>query len=412
MTTGPPHRYFQVVINVRGQYGIWPLGDAVPGGWSPIGFVSTRGDCLVQVAELWKDMRPLEKPGDAGDEPPGWTARIIDAAAARPDAVALSGGGGRLTYGRLMEDARRLADRLVALGVRREDRVALCFPLGAPALTALLGIALTGAAYLPIDSADDEGRRNLMIADSGARVVVADRAEVLTHLDARIVTWPDATPTEDRGDADPWTPGPRALAADAACVLYHPVDRGSRGVVLEHRQLNALLDGASPIHASDRVAVSGPLSNAFVNADVLSTLCGGAEVVVPPDGSATRRGPWRHSSRFYGSLETGIAYAASTSRTGGTGPARTLIGAPFPGCRLYVLDDDIRPLAVGGAGTLYVGGPGVARGYLDDPAATVNRFLPDPFAADGSRMFATGHRVRLTEDGVLERLDSAPARTP
>ncbi|WP_449065093.1 MbtH family NRPS accessory protein, partial [Planomonospora algeriensis] len=82
MTTGPPHRYFQVLVNGRTQYGIWPLDDAVPGGWSPIGFVSTREECLVQVAELWRDMRPAGRPD--GDGPVGWTGRIAAAAAIRP----------------------------------------------------------------------------------------------------------------------------------------------------------------------------------------------------------------------------------------------------------------------------------------------------------------------------------------
>ncbi|MDP9850022.1 AMP-binding protein [Streptosporangium lutulentum] len=409
MTTGPPLRYFQVVVNVRGQYGIWPLDDAMPGGWSQIGFVSTRDECLVHVAELWWDMRPRGKPDLADDEPDGWRSRITEVAAARPDAVALSDASRHLTYGELVEDARRLAGRLAALGVRTEDRVALCLPLGAPALTAILGVALTGAAYLPIDSADDEDWRDLVIADSGVRVVVTDRPETLAHIGADLVTWPDP---EGRRDAGPPAPESEALSSDAACVLYHPADRGSRGVVLENRQLDALLAGAPPIHAGDRVSVSGRLSCELVNADVLYTLSGGAEVVLSHDDPTARPGPWRHSSYFYGSLETGVVCAACTVLNGGTGPARVLIGPPFPGCRLYALDEDIRPLSVGDAGALYVGGRVVARGYLDDPAATVNRFVPDPFAADGSRMFATEHRVRLNDDGVLERLDDGPVRTP
>ncbi|MFC4061513.1 AMP-binding protein, partial [Planomonospora corallina] len=188
MTTGAPQRYFQVVVNQHGQYGVWPLADAVPGGWSPIGFVSTREECLVQVAELWRDMRPA---GRTDGRPADWIGRITAAADARPHAVALRGGGERLTYGELVADARRLAGRLSALGVGAETRVALYLPLGAAALTALLGVAVTGAAYLPIDAADDPGRRDLMIADSGARAVVTGRPETLAHTDAHLVTWPD-----------------------------------------------------------------------------------------------------------------------------------------------------------------------------------------------------------------------------
>ncbi|MFC4061512.1 AMP-binding protein, partial [Planomonospora corallina] len=187
--------------------------------------------------------------------------------------------------------------------------------------------------------------------------------------------------------------------------LYHPADRGSRGVVLEHGQLDALLEGVPPVRAGERVTVRGRLSAGAVNAGLLRALCGGAELVLSPDGPGAPPGPRWCSARFYGSLETGVACAARTPPAAGPGPARTLVGPPFPGCRLYALDDDIRPLPVGAVGSLYVGGRVVARGYLDDPAATVSRFVPDPFAEDGSRMFATGHRVRLLEEGALERLD-------
>ena len=80
------------------------------------------------------------------------------------------------------------------------------------------------------------------------------------------------------------------------------------------------------------------------------------------------------------------------------------IGRPFPGMRAYILDGRGEPVPVGVVGELYIGGPGVARGYVANPRQTAERFLPDPHRASGSRMYATGDRARWREDGVIELL--------
>ncbi|WP_283138054.1 AMP-binding protein [Rhizohabitans arisaemae] len=426
MATGPPQRYFQVVVNVEGQYGIWPLYDAVPGGWSPIGFVSTYEECLTQVAELWHDMRPLAGRGTGGDAPVTVVDRIRRIAERQPGAAAVTEIGvrrRRITYGELISSAERLARRLTALGVGPEDRVALCFPVGADALTALLGVALSGAAWLPVDVDDVGTWRDLVIADSGARLVVTPSARWLKHLDLHILSWPD-----DVADGHGTLPGIRP--AGAACVLYRPEEPESRGVILEHRQLGALIDGAllPPVRSGDRVTPSGRFSSGLIVLEILHALASGAELVVgEPRGERGERRPVRPGAdpsgvaladravsgsaapaavepQLYGFPETAIACARRVVEENGREGPRVLIGPPRRGCRLHALDADFEPVAVGAVGLLYVGGVALARGYLDDPAATVTRFLPDPFAADGSRMFATGHRVRLLSGGRLEFL--------
>ncbi|MFC7648958.1 AMP-binding protein [Streptosporangium lutulentum] len=408
MTTGPPLRYFQVVVNVRGQYGIWPLDDAMPGGWSQIGFVSTRDECLVHVAELWWDMRPRGKPDLADDEPDGWRSRITEVAAARPDAVALSDASRHLTYGELVEDARRLAGRLAALGVRTEDRVALCLPLGAPALTAILGVALTGAAYLPIDSADDEDWRDLVIADSGVRVVVTDRPETLAHIGADLVTWPDP---EGRG-----TPVRRPRVRGAL------VRRGLRALPSRRPRVTGRRAGepaagrpaggrATDPRGRPRLGVGTPVLRACQRRRPLHAerRGRGGPVARRPHGPARTVAALLVLLRVSGDRRrVRRVHRAQRRDRPGAGADRPAVPRMPP-----VRPGRGHPAALRGRRrALYVGGRVVARGYLDDPAATVNRFVPDPFAADGSRMFATEHRVRLNDDGVLERLDDGPVRTP
>jgi amino acid adenylation domain-containing protein len=81
------------------------------------------------------------------------------------------------------------------------------------------------------------------------------------------------------------------------------------------------------------------------------------------------------------------------------------IGRPFPNCRVYVLDDDMKPVPIGAPGELYIGGAGVAEGYLDAPELTSSRFLPDPFATTpDSRLYRTGDKVRYLADGSLQFL--------
>ncbi len=86
------------------------------------------------------------------------------------------------------------------------------------------------------------------------------------------------------------------------------------------------------------------------------------------------------------------------------------IGRPFPGTRTYVLDDRHEPAPVGVIGELYIGGPGVTRGYVANPRQTAERFVPDPHAAPGARMYATGDRARWREGGVLELLGRRDAQ--
>jgi nonribosomal peptide synthetase CepK len=100
----------------------------------------------------------------------------------------------------------------------------------------------------------------------------------------------------------------------------------------------------------------------------------------------------------YGPTEATVAVTASDPLTGEDTPP---IGRPITGVRTYVLDDRLQAVPDGDVGELYMTGPGLARGYLRRPAATAERFLPDPFGSPGERMYRTGDRVRMRSDGQL-----------
>src|SRR5262249_45446449 len=125
--------------------------------------------------------------------------------------------------------------------------------------------------------------------------------------------------------------------------------------------------------------------------------------VLPPDVAALIRTVVPDGvMNLYGPTETTV-YATSqrVAETDGSVP----IGRPIANVRAYVLDDGLRLRPVSVAGELYVGGAGVARGYLGQPALTADRFVPDPFSTrPGARMYRTGDRARWRDDGTLEFL--------
>jgi natural product biosynthesis luciferase-like monooxygenase protein len=111
-----------------------------------------------------------------------------------------------------------------------------------------------------------------------------------------------------------------------------------------------------------------------------------------------------HVENMYGPTETTIW---STTQTATAGQGAIAIGTPIANTQVYVLDDDLQPVPVGVPGTLYIGGAGVTRGYFERPDLTEERFIPDPFRADGGRMYNTGDLVRWRSDGALDFLGRA-----
>ncbi|WP_439673538.1 non-ribosomal peptide synthetase [Embleya sp. MST-111070] len=383
-----------------------------------------------------------------------------------PDAIAVvSIEGDTLTYGELHARACGLTNRLRAAGVGHEDRVAVTVPRSPTAIVALLGVLAAGAAYVPIDPDFPLERQRFMVRDSAVSAVVAERgAGVPDFVDDGVpVLYADAEAVD--GDAaanDPLAElaAGRVRPDQAAYVIYTSGSTGvPKGVVVEHAAVVALVldEERIAVRPGQSVAQYAPMAFDASTFEIWAALCRGGRVEILRGGPvavedlsaelAKRRPDWLflttglfhvladhapHALEPVGTLITGgdvlspqhIRTAAAVSGLrvlAAYGPTETTtfaslhaadpdaewdrvpIGTPLSGRTMYVLDEDLREVAPGEVGELYVGGVGVARGYLRRSALTAERFLPDPFRGGrASRMYRTGDLARRREDGAFE----------
>ncbi|MFL5540680.1 MAG: amino acid adenylation domain-containing protein [Longimicrobiaceae bacterium] len=389
--------------------------------------------------------------------PARWERR----AAEEPGAPALRFRGATLTRGELNARANRIARRLMAMGVVPGSTVGVCLERTPDLVAALLAALKAGAAYVPLDPAHPPARLAAVLADARAAAVVTTAA-LAARLPAGIPVLAldaDAAAVEAEAGDDP----PAAVVdhpTALACVLYTSGSTGTpKGVMVEHGAVSTLLDWLDELLPAEerRVVLAATAFSFDVSlAEVFGTLCAGGTLVLvenalelprvadegirsaymvptaaaellrlgalPPTLEAMNlggealpgalvdgllaTGTVRAVRNYYGPTETTV-YATWSEPRAGEAPT---IGRPTAATRAYVLDAALRPVAPGIPGELYLGGPGVTRGYANRPAATAERYLPDPFAAKpGARMYRTGDRARWKESAVLEymgRLDA------
>ncbi|MFI1195236.1 amino acid adenylation domain-containing protein [Micromonospora sp. NPDC020750] len=386
--------------------------------------------------------------------------------ARRPHAPAVEYEGQTLSYADLDADADRLARLLRRRGVGADTPVGVLFARGPDLITAFLAVLKAGGAYVPLDPGYPGERLRWLLADSGARLVVtrADLAGLLPVDGVEVVTGddPQAGP-EGRRDAGPESPAARPDSA--AYVLYTSGSTGRpKGVVVPHRAILRLVCGTDFVRFGphERIAQVADASFDAITFEVWGALLhGGTVCVIPrdtvlspgrlgdelrrsritsmfltsalfnevmahrPDSFATMtnllvggdalnpvrirqllRGPYAPARLLngYGPTET-TTFAVVHHITDLPDEASSVpIGRPIANTTAYVLDEELSPVPEGVPGQLYLGGPGVARGYAGRPALTAQRFVPDPFGADGSSLYHTGDVVRWRSGGVLEFL--------
>ncbi|HEU4456113.1 MAG TPA: amino acid adenylation domain-containing protein, partial [Longimicrobium sp.] len=424
--------------------------------------VSAAGDApLATVPMLSADEeRSLLAAGDGGAAPAD-TAPLHRLFEARveiaPDAPAVSFAGEVISYAELNARANRLARRLTTLGVGAESIVAVSLERSPEMVVALLAVSKAGGAFLPVDPAYPAERRRWMLEDSGARIIIT-RSALATDLpatDASVIALDAAAGEIDRED-DANLP----LEVDPGSAAYVIFTSGStgrpKGVVVSHRGIgnlaeaqreafaispesrvlqfasfsfdaavaevaHALLNGATLVLAEaertagpellaflrdERVTVATlppSLLAALPDADLpdLRTLVSAGEAVTPE--VARRWGAGRRFVNAYGPTETTVCATVSVDPEPAEG--RVDIGGAIRNARAYVLDAAMRPVPAGVPGELYVGGIGIARGYLGRAGTTAERFVPDPFSGEaGARLYRTGDRVRRRETGEIDFL--------
>ncbi|KOG33449.1 non-ribosomal peptide synthetase [Streptomyces resistomycificus] len=385
--------------------------------------------------------------------------------AAEPGATAVVHGDRESTCGDVSARANRLAHRLLRLGVRPEDRVAVLMRRSDDLIVALLAVLKAGGAYVGLDPRAPAARTARILDETGAEVLLTDGTGDGSGTDGTEGTYDGLRvvgATDPSLAAEPDTDPDVPLHPDRlAYVSYTSGSTGTpKGVAVTHRDITALAaDSAFGGGAHARVLVHSPTAfDASTYEMWVPLLGGGTAVVAPADEDVNAAGVARLTARhgltalwltaglfrlaaeedpgcFAGLRQVwagGEAVPASAVRqvltacpgltvTNGYGPTETTtfatcrpcpdtasvpdalpIGRPLDGMRAYVLDSALRPVPPDTVGELYVAGPGVARGYLGRPDATAERFTADPYGPPGSRMYRTGDRVRPAEDGELE----------
>jgi amino acid adenylation domain-containing protein len=385
---------------------------------------------------------------------------VAENAARTPQAPAVVFGDHIVSYAELDRRAERIAERLRGHGVKPDMLVGVGLERSAEVIVAMLGVLKAGAGYLALDPDHPADRLAYMVRDSGIGIVLAKPSAVSTAKfgDALIVD-PDDDP------APAVLPGNRrhqaARPANLAYAIYTSGSTGlPKGVLAEHRGLANLcrwhndrfmvtaanagtlvsalsfdasvweiwpyLIAGARVRIADAAARTDPdLLSAWLRetgATIMFASTPMAELLMArPDapelplralltgGDALRRRPPADVGfelvNQYGPTEctvvatSGVVLPAAASAARAKAPD---IGRPIHNARTAVLDRHMRPVPVGLVGELYVGGAGVARGYLGRPGLTAERFVPDPSGPPGSRLYRTGDLVRWREDGTLE----------
>ena len=387
-----------------------------------------------------------------------------------PGAPAVTCEGKGLTYSELNRRANQLAHRLRELGVGADERVGLCVERSLDLVVGVLGIVKAGGAYVPLDPSYPRERQAFLAADAGARVVVGTSAppagRIAVRLDAGAAdlarqpaenlprlassahlayvihtsgstgrpkgvlvshdnvarlfaaTWP----TFRFGPDDVWTLFHSYAFDFSVWELWGALLYGGRLVVVPYA-VSRTPEAWRELLAGERVTVLNQTPSAFAQlqrADEESAAPGGLAALrlVIFGGEALE--PFRLASWFrrygdrrpllvnmYGITETTVHVTwrplAAADAQAGRG---SVIGRAIADLSAHVLDGALQPAPIGVAGELFIGGAGLARGYLGRPELTAERFVPDPFAAalPGARLYRTGDLARVLPDGSLEYL--------
>ncbi|KAI9239022.1 MAG: Non-ribosomal peptide synthetase module [Podila humilis] len=379
-----------------------------------------------------------------------------------PSAVAVVQGDLSMTYGALNTRADQLAGTLIDMGVQPGDNVALMLNRSFELIIAQIAILKAGAAYVPIDVKAPASRQAYILSDSGAKLLLIDDSMQVHEQIETPLHRLDIKLDHADGSRVKTVPSRPTSGLHTACVMYTSGSTGlPKGVLVPHRAIvcRLLNNGCTEFTPDDCIAfvnnpsfdpstsdVWGPLlhgariaiiDNAtLLDANHLSTaldryqitsldmpsalfhqyaynigpalsklkylVCGGEQGSIEAFSAVAQHGGPVRIFNAYGPTETTVN-ASMYEITGTIKQLERLpIGRPISNTRVYVLDKHLVPVPIGVAGELYIGGPGVANGYLNRPELTSECFIPDPFSnVPDTRMYKTGDLVRYLSDGEL-----------
>jgi amino acid adenylation domain-containing protein len=394
--------------------------------------------------------------------------RVEARTALHPEAEAVVDGEESLTYGELLRRARRVAARLRGMGVGPDVPVGIFLGRSLDLAAAILGVLEAGGAYLPLDPGYPRERLRLMLEDARVPVVLTEPAllEALPEGAGRPLLIGEALAGPDPGPG----PLAAVDPANLVYLIYTSGSTGRpKGVAMTHGAISAMLDWQlrTSRAGAGRTLQFAPVSFDVSFQEIFSSWCAGGSVVLvdeearrdPPAllrllaalrverlflpfvalqqlALAARPGgipaslrevmsageqlyvtpqvaallsalPGAALHNHYGPTETHAATWLPLEGDPAAWPERPTVGRPLDRARIFLLDRDLTPVPAGVPGELYVGGAGLARGYVGQPELTAERFVPDPFQevdgwALGARLYRTGDLARWLPDGEIE----------
>ena len=408
-----------------------------------------------------------DRAGSQTDYPRNKTVAALfeEGAAAHANDIAVIFGASQLTYGELNRRANIFAHRLRRLGVGPETLVGLCVERSAEMIVALIAILKAGAAYVPFDASYPRERLDFMLADTSTPVMVTQKSLVAAAVgDRNVAAILIDECTSALSPADEENPAPTGSATTLAYVMYTSGSTGCpKGVLVENRAIVRLVFNTNFCRfASDEIFLQfAPISFDASTFEIWGALLHGARLVVmPPQASSLEElgraireygvtTMWLTAGLFhlfvderlndlrpvrqllaggdalsaphvrrllenlpetilingYGPTEGTTFTCCHVMRHGDSVPDSVPIGRPVSNTRVYILDESMQAVPAGEVGELCSAGDGVARGYLNAPDLTTEKFAADPFSIKpNARLYRTGDLARWREDGTVEFL--------
>lgn len=386
--------------------------------------------------------------------------QLFEASADRhPAEIAVQFDATTLTYAALEQRSNQLAHHLIDLGVGPETFVGVLLDRSERMVVALLGILKAGGAYVPLDPSYPANRLQYIVEDTAARIIVSTRSlrEDVPSVSARVVMIDD---DEALSGYPTHRPAVGTAQEQLAYVIHTSGSSGRpKGVQISHRNAVSFLLASHryfPIRQGDTLLAVTTLSFDISVLEIFLPLLGGGRIRLISreavnDGAQLRgilqdepitylqatpntwkillKSGWESHSGLTllcGGEAMPVALANQLTAGGGRlwncyGPTETTvwstyervepgadritIGRPIANEKAYILDTRLRLVPIGVTGTLYIGGPGVSRGYLNRPDLTRERFIADPFSSEpGAILYDTGDLARFRADGRIEYL--------
>jgi amino acid adenylation domain-containing protein len=381
-----------------------------------------------------------------------------------PDAVAVVYEDEQLTYHQLNCRANQLAHHLRSLGVGADVLVGLCVERSLEMIVGLLGIFKAGGAYLPLDPEYPQERLEFMLEDAQISVLLTVQLlldKLPQHTAQRVCLDTDAHLIEKFSQDNAITD---VQASNLAYVIYTSGSTGQpKGVEVIHRGVNRLLFGVNYVHldATQRFLQLAPISFDASTFEIWGALLHGARCVLFPESIPTsqnlgdeikkhgitvlwltaalfnsiidddEKALWGIKQLLIGGEALSVAHVRKalkalplTQIINGYGPTESTtftcchpiprhieatiesipIGRAIANTQVYILDEYLQPVPVGVPGELHIGGAGLARGYLNRSELTNQKFIPNPFEVEESRLYETGDLVRYLPDGNIQYL--------